>query len=280
LRRDVFDARGGRSSRGPPGPGVGAFPGFHAAPPFVDAEACASATVPVKSETTITDGTSRCAMVHRTRHPAAQLFERADDNPLMKTLLTALVLALLCTMPRVARAENKEVARQAYDERRRRYDLNEFGPALEAFKRAYLNYEDPAFLFNIAQCQRQLGKKEEAIRFYRSYLRNKPDAPNRDEIKATVAKLEAEVADDKARVAEALRNAPHPSVTVAAPVVSTPTAANALTAAPSAKRQPVYKKWWLWTIVGVAAAGAATGVALAVTSQRTEGSLMPVTVTR
>jgi tetratricopeptide (TPR) repeat protein len=200
----------------------------------------------------------------------------------MKNFLALLALALLCAAPRAVRAENKEVARQAYDEGRRRYDLNEFASALEAFKRAYLNYEDPAFLFNIAQCQRQLGKKEDAIRFYRSYLRNKPDAPNRDEIKAIVAKLESDLAAENERQAAAhtaQREAP-PSRSVVTPI-SAPPATNVLTAtAPPPKRQPVYKEWWLWTIVGVAAAGAATGVALAVTSQRTEGSLMPLTVSR
>src|SRR4051812_22084358 len=121
----------------------------------------------------------------------------------MKNFLTLIALALLCAMPRLSRAENKDAARRAYAEGRRRYDLNEFAPALEAFKRAYLNYEDPAFLFNIAQCHRQLGKKEEAIGFYRSYLRNKPDASNRDDVKATLAKLESEVAEENERLAAA-----------------------------------------------------------------------------
>lgn len=188
------------------------------------------------------------------------------------------------TTASVARAENKDLARRAYDEGRRRYDLNEFAAALDAFKRAYLNYEDPAFLFNIAQCHRQLGQKQEAIRFYRSYLRNKADAPNREEVKATVSRLETEVADENARVADerrqaAARIATQPSPAAAATVPATATTATTLTTAPPA-RQPVYKKWWLWTIVGVAAAGAATGLALGLTSQKTEPSLMTVTVSR
>ncbi|MDB4967740.1 MAG: hypothetical protein JWN44_3429 [Myxococcales bacterium] len=196
----------------------------------------------------------------------------------MKVLLAFVALALLSTVPRFARAENKNVARQAYEEGRRRYDLSEFGPALEAFKRAYLNYEDPAFLFNIAQCHRQLGKKDDAIRFYRSYLRNKSDTPNRDEVRAIVAKLESEVAEENARVASAARNTTIAPANAAPMAASPPT--NVLTARPPARRQPVYKRWWLWTIVGVAAAGAATGIAVALTSQRTESSLMPIMVTR
>jgi Tetratricopeptide repeat len=48
----------------------------------------------------------------------------------------------------------------------------------------------PAFLFNIAQCHRQLGNKQEAIKFYRSYLRKVPDAPNAEEVRKLIASLE------------------------------------------------------------------------------------------
>ncbi len=32
-----------------------------------------------------------------------------------------------------------------------------------------------------------------------------------------------------------------------------------------AQKRPVYKKWWLWTVVGVVAAGAAVGIGVGVT---------------
>src|SRR5438270_13593151 len=110
------------------------------------------------------------------------------------TLLIALVL-----LGPLAHAEDKNAARAAYAEGRRHYDLNEFTPALEAFKRAYVAFEDPVFLFNIAQCHRQLGNREDAIKFYRSYLRNQPDAPNHDEVNATIARLETDIAEQKQR---------------------------------------------------------------------------------
>jgi len=191
-------------------------------------------------------------------------------------LATALVMTALGS---VANAENKETARREYQEGNRRYDLNEFQPALEAFKRAYLAYEDPAFLYNIAQCYRQLGDKASAVKFYRSYLRKVPDAPNRDEVTSTIASLDAAIAADNAKAA-----ATAPVATPTPPPRNDSTVAVApsqtLVTTPPPKRTPVYKKWWLWTIVGVVAAGAAAGVAVAVTSQRTENSFMPVTVTQ
>jgi tetratricopeptide (TPR) repeat protein len=93
----------------------------------------------------------------------------------------------------VARADNKTAARESFREGTRQYDLNEFKLALDAFKRAYLQYEEPAFLFNIAQCHRQLGEKPEAVKFYRTYLRKVPAAQNRDEVERIIATLEAAI---------------------------------------------------------------------------------------
>lgn len=48
-------------------------------------------------------------------------------------------------------------------------------------------------------------------------------------------------------------------------------AVGAASTAPKAvepEARPVYKKWWFWTIIGVAAAGAATGIAVGVTATR------------
>ena len=51
-----------------------------------------------------------------------------------------------------------------------------------------------------------------------------------------------------------------------APAATTAPATTLVTTAPAAppEKQPVYKKWWLWTIVGAAAAGVAIGVGVGV----------------
>src|SRR5262245_12895186 len=97
----------------------------------------------------------------------------------------------------VAHADSRAAAKAAYVEGKRYYDIGEFGWALRSFKRAYLSYEEPSFLFNIAQCHRQLGEKREALVAYRSYLRNLPNAPNAEEVRRIVAQLEAAIADDQ-----------------------------------------------------------------------------------
>jgi hypothetical protein len=89
-----------------------------------------------------------------------------------------------------ARSDNRKAARAEAEEAMRRYNLNEFSDSLIKFKSAYLHYPDPVFLFNIAQCERQLGDTGEALKFYRNYLRELPDAPNREEVRELVAALE------------------------------------------------------------------------------------------
>jgi hypothetical protein len=107
------------------------------------------------------------------------------------------VALVLCALGGVAYADNKEAAKQAYTEGKRQYDLGDYGAALEAFKRAYLNYEEPVFLFNIAQCYRAVGDRPSAVRTYRAFLRNWPKAPNREQVERIVSELEAAIAQDQ-----------------------------------------------------------------------------------
>src|SRR5262245_8771717 len=96
----------------------------------------------------------------------------------------------LCLTLGVAHAENKQAARDAYKEGSRLYDLMDYRGALEAFKKAYVNYEEPTLLFNIAQCHRYLGQKNEAVVTYKNYLRKSPNAANADEVRKLITQLE------------------------------------------------------------------------------------------
>src|SRR5689334_23729146 len=103
----------------------------------------------------------------------------------MRSVRVYLIL-IAVALSSTARAEDKEAARKAYAEGQKYYNLNQYSDALDAFKRAYWNYEEPTFLFNIAQCHRALGHKKEAVEFYRSYLRNAPEAPNRADVQRII----------------------------------------------------------------------------------------------
>jgi len=181
-------------------------------------------------------------------------------------------LAVLVSFVRVSSADDRAKARAAFRSGSQHYNLGEFQQALDAFKEAYRNYEDASFLFNIAQCERQLGHKREAVREYRAYLNNSENAPNRDNVQQTIAQLEREIAADDQRAAataaQASKSDKPAGVEAPKPESAAAPSAMSLTASPApvAERKPAYKKWWVWTIVGgVVAAGAAAGLAVALT---------------
>ena len=160
----------------------------------------------------------------------------------------------------LALAEDKEQARAFFRTATQHYDLSEFAEALHDFKEAYRNFEDPSFLFNIAQCHRNLGQKEPAVRFFKVYLSKVPDAPNKAEVRDLIAKLELALADERKTQTAPPQGTletklPEPSPAPVAVVAPSP--------APIKADKPVYKKWWLWTAVGVVVA-AGVGIGLGV----------------
>jgi tetratricopeptide (TPR) repeat protein len=205
---------------------------------------------------------------------SANVISRFGYDAIMRAVILSIIMSSL--LPTVAHATSgdKAKARELYRVGTQHYNLAEYDQALDAFKEAYREFEDPIFLFNIGQCHRQLGHKQEAIGFYRGYLRNEPTASNRDEVNALIAKLEASIVEDNAAKQIPSANPATPSQGPPAAMTvpqfiaaSSPQAAveNPARPAPQAARTPVYKRWWLWTVVGVVAAGAAVGAAVAIT---------------
>ena len=192
----------------------------------------------------------------------------------------ALTILLVLTSLTTARAENKAAARASFASGTSHYDLAEYEPALTDFKEAYRNFPDPNFLFNIAQCHRQLGQNDDAIRFYRTYLSKVPQAPNQREIRAMITKLEKLSAEQRAAapppvVTPAPVVAAPPVVTPAPPVAVVPAPVVVVAAAPAPREKPLYKRWWLWTAVGGAVAiglGVGLGVGLSHADNATASS--------
>jgi tetratricopeptide (TPR) repeat protein len=122
-------------------------------------------------------------------------------------VLALCVGQLVATTTRVEAAPGgaEENARAAFEHGRTLYRLTRFAEALEAFSRAYEALPEPAFLYNIAQCQRELGRDDDAVKAYHQYLAAIPSAdPSRTDVEREVATLEARI-DARAREAERLR---------------------------------------------------------------------------
>ena len=202
-------------------------------------------------------------------------------------VLLVLLVAFGQSLARAATPEEKRVAREHFETGQVHFDLKEFDKALEAFKEAYRVIQDPVLLFNIAQCHYNLAQHEEALGFYRNFLRRADRAPNRPEVEARIVELEAIIARKRAETeAEAAASselpaepapmapgAPGPAaggeppalVPPPAPAPSPETAID-LTAAPAdaaAEPRPIYRRWWFWTGIGAAVAvGVVTAIAV------------------
>ncbi|HEY7958175.1 MAG TPA: tetratricopeptide repeat protein, partial [Polyangia bacterium] len=115
----------------------------------------------------------------------------------MRPLLGIAALAFLCLLSIPAAAHPREGSTKAqalYEQGTAEYNLGSYDAALTAFEGAYRLKPDPALLFNIAQCYRQLAKPDDAAREYRAYLRESPKAPNRAEVERLIQDMQNLVA--------------------------------------------------------------------------------------
>ncbi len=136
--------------------------------------------------------------------------------------------------------------------------------ALEQYLLAYKRQPVPRLLYSIARLQHRLGQSREALSSYQRFLATAP--PSDAELRGKALEYKAQLEHDSAAAA-----LPAGSDAAATPAIAAQSTTAAVTAAPT-PRQPIYKKWWLWTIVGVAAAGIAIGAGLGVASQRPDTS--------
>ena len=89
-------------------------------------------------------------------------------------------------------------AKDLFGQGSKHYELGEFAPALELYKRAYRIKALPAFLFNMAQCHRKLGQHKDAIAMYQSYLVGIPNAENKALVESLIAESKAALAQEQA----------------------------------------------------------------------------------
>jgi hypothetical protein len=143
------------------------------------------------------------------------------------------------------------------------YNLSDWSDAMEEFRAAYLIRPDPVFLFNIAQCERQLGRFEGAAQTYRAFLRESQElsADQASKVRALITQME----DAQRERPRKPPTGPAPGGLPLAPVAErSPSTGRPL---PPPAKPPLYKRWWLWAPVGVAAAAIAIGLAVGLTSR-------------
>jgi len=208
-----------------------------------------------------------------------------------------LVGVLLLSWAGQALADKKSdaEAKAFYLEGTKYYNLGDFPKAIENYKKAYEKKPDAVFLYNVAQAYRLSNDFNQALFFYKSFLRSMPDAPNRAEVERRIGEMEDALAKQKAATAP-------PNGTVApgeTPPVDTTTGTTTDTTtgtttdtttdttstdttvkvpgpdevaegseagqdnqtAPNGMvdtgggKKPIYKKWWFWAGIGAVAVG-------------------------
>jgi len=221
----------------------------------------------------------------------------------MRLVSLVCIVAALISSSTVRAESEKEQARRHYRLGVNHFNLGEFDEALREFKESYRLIEDPAFLYNIAQCQRKSGDLRGALHSYRVYLRTGKDRTVLAEVEARVREIEAQLKAEEEKSRAALPAPPPAAVNASAAanvptVVYPPTAAQATAESsgaqalpaptllpqvnapavslnlndqpsPAVQRTPVYKRWWVWTIAGVVVAGALTAGILLLGSSST-----------
>lgn len=181
-----------------------------------------------------------------------------------RSLAIVLFLSLLATARAWAQpADAAAHARDLYASGTTHYNLREYGDALSDFKNAYRIRPDPVFLFNIAQCYRQLGDAEQASSYYRAFRREVPDASNRDEVDRLITEMDKAAAARRANLPPSgpqppptVSPTPAPTETPAVPPVvpahgeatQPASASNTLVAGPPPKR-PLTRRGWFWGVI-------------------------------
>ena len=164
-----------------------------------------------------------------------------------------------------AGADETGSAKAHYARGTKLYDLGRYAEAAKEYEATYELKDDPALLFNIGQAYRLGHQYPEAIRAYKSFLRRVPESPQRTTIEGHLKTMQDEL--DRQAAEEAAKKAattPTPTQPQPQPTASTPTT-EPTGATTTSTDKPIYKKWWLWTIVGgVVVVGVVVGVTVGV----------------
>lgn len=159
--------------------------------------------------------------------------------PLLLALCLAFVAFVAYTPTARADDPAMRAAKRHYERGQKLFALQKFEEALDQFQKAFDAKPIPDFLFNIGQCQRNLGDYEAAIFSFKRYLKLDPETANREKVEELIAELEEKQEKQESRkrgLGPDKPDRPEP---------------------PPPGGSPFYKKWWFWT--GVVVVGAAAG---------------------
>ncbi len=179
------------------------------------------------------------------------------------TLLLALLSGEMRAHAQDCQGSAETQARALYEAGRTAYDAGRYRQAETYFTDAYDLCRRPAFLFNIASAADRGGHAARAIENYRAFLREVPDAPNRELAENRIAALEGQA------------NEPEPETEQTESSETAAVVATSSTHTDTGGGGDVTSQWWFWTIIVGVVVVAAVGIGLGVglSSSGMEGPL-------
>jgi len=205
---------------------------------------------------------------------------------LLVSLLVSLVAAPAFAQPKSA------TARAEYGRGTTAYKGGRYAEAAEAFSAAYTLWPKAMILYNIGQAQRKAGRFDDALLAYKRFMEEATDAerkPLEEETRRVILELETHdsfvrslrAREDRAEVARrrtaAIQTRENDALVDSDPELPAPTQRavipeTVITAKPD-KPTPAYKRWWVWTLVGVGAVSLAVGLGVGITQHQPSTSL-------
>lgn len=175
--------------------------------------------------------------------------------PTLRAFYLTLPLVLLLALSGSARAaapscDEDPTCQQLAAEGLEHFGAGRFAEAQKSYERAFALRADPTLLYNLARATHKAGRLAEAESYYQRFLA-------------------AGAAGDPAQQQKAAQYLAEVRKTLAPPIqpnplVSTP----ATTPSPEPARGPLYRKPWLWAVVGVVVAGTAVGLGVGLAARR------------
>ncbi len=160
----------------------------------------------------------------------------------------------------------KDLAKKYATDGKQKYKVGKFPEALAAYSKAYELFPAPALLFNLGQCEKNLGHHERAIFFFEGYLRDEQRPEARQVAQDLINESEASLT--KQRQEEASAAAAQRAEEERQQQIELEKE-RALANAPGLQRpveppKPLIKRPWFWTVIGLGAVAVGVGIGEAV----------------
>lgn len=100
----------------------------------------------------------------------------------------AMLLTIICVSS--ARADDEEAAREAFQKARVYFKAGHYESAIKLLEAAYKFKPHPALLRYMAQTYFKMNKAVSAIKYFKRYLKEAPQAPDKEEVMTKIRELE------------------------------------------------------------------------------------------